>query len=259
MNILPIRTPLLHARDTVAAILAAHASFEDNDIVVVSSKVLATAEGRVMNLEAQKPSERARTLAPTCGQDPHFTELVLRETERMHGTIVGTCPFALLTSLRPTGMQTGRILCPNAGLDQSNVAKGFVVGWPENPLKATMDLQASLEKKSKRHLAVILTDSCCRPARAGVVAFALVCVGIDPIRNEAGKKDLFGKPLRFTQEAIADQLATAANAVMGNAGQSIPAAIIRDHGLALSNFSGWVNGIDPKEDLFREAFMNGKW
>lgn len=87
------------------------------------------------------------------------------------------------------------------------------------------------------------------------MAFALVCDGIDPVKSEVGRKDLFGKPLRFTLEAVADQLATAANFVMGNADQSVPAAIIRDHGLALGNFSGWVDGIDPDEDLFREAFL----
>ena len=79
----------------------------------------------------------------------------------------------------------------------------------------------------------------------GVTAFALVCVGLDPLLSQQGVEDLFGKPLRITTEAIADQLATAANFVMGNAGQSTPAAIIRAHGLRLSDFAGWVPGIEP--------------
>ena len=105
---------------------------------------------------------------------------------------------------------------------------------------------------SATSVAILLSDSCCRPGRLGVVAFALVCAGMDPLKSEVGRKDLFGKELRFTNEAIADQLATAANAVMGNAGQSTPAAIIRDHGRTLSDFCGWVEGIEAKNDRWQK-------
>ncbi|MFA5799664.1 MAG: coenzyme F420-0:L-glutamate ligase [Candidatus Peribacteraceae bacterium] len=262
MLCLPIPTPRLRADDDLAVILAANGHLKDGDILLVSSKVIATVEGRMMALKSVHPGKRALTLALTCGQDPAFTELVLRETKRMNGVIAGTCPFALLTSLKPEGMRRGRILCPNAGLDQSNVQRGFAIGWPDDPVKSAHALRAkllmSLEKnkrtKRKKKIAVIVTDSCCRPGRTGVTAFALVCDGVNPFQSEVGNADLFGKPLRFTHEAVADQLATAANFVMGNAGQSIPAAIVRDHGLPLTEFSGWVDGIDPEEDLFREAF-----
>lgn len=283
MLVLPVPTGVLGPRDDLAAILAANGHLKDGDILLVSSKVIATVEGRTMALKSVHPGKRALTLAPACGQEPAFTELVLSETERMNGVIVGTCPFALLTSLKPEGMRRGRILCPNAGLDQSNVQRGFAIGWPEDPVASAQVLRSKLSdlirkapkgpREPKRpkstnktsvtsvpsvtsatsHIAVIITDSCCRPGRIGVTAFALVCDGVDPFQSEVGNADLFGKPLRFTHEAVADQLATAANFVMGNAGQSIPAAIVRDHGLPLSNFSGWVDGIDPEEDLFREA------
>ncbi len=285
MLVLPVLTGVLGPRDDLAAILAANGHLKDGDILLVSSKVIATVEERMMALKSVHPGKRAGALAPACGQDPAFTELVLREAERMNGVIAGTCPFALLTSLKPEGMRRGRILCPNAGLDQSNVQRGFAIGWPEDPVASAQALRSRLSdlirkapkgpREPKRpkstnitsvtsvpsvtsassHIAVIVTDSCCRPGRTGVTAFALVCSGIHPMRSEIGEKDLFGKPLRFTHEAVADQLATAANFVMGNAGQSVPAAIIRDHGLELSDYSGWVDGIEPDEDLFKEAFI----
>jgi coenzyme F420-0:L-glutamate ligase/coenzyme F420-1:gamma-L-glutamate ligase len=283
MLILPIRTPTLKPGDDLAAILGATGMIEVGDIVVLSSKAVATVEGSAIDLRTIKPKNEAEELAKICHQDAHFTQAILKETKRMNGEVVGTCPWALLTSLKPEGMNRGRILCPNAGLDQSNVEKGWAIGWPEDPVESVRRIRKQLEyparepKKPRQpmkprnvrnsldssvtlkslesfRIGVLLSDSCCRPGRSGVVAFALVCAGMDPLKSEVGRKDLFGKELRFTNEAVADQLATAANAVMGNAGQSTPAAIIRDHGQTLSDFSGWVEGIEEEEDLYRELF-----
>src|SRR3989338_1047004 len=294
MQVLPIQTPQIKPGDSVADILAGCFGFSDSDILLVSSKVIAMAEGRIFDLKKIKTGEEALKLAPQCGQEPEFTELVLRETERMNGFIASISPFALLTSLKPAGMKTGRLLCPNAGLDKSNIEPGYAIGWPEDPVRSVRILRMQLELSGRKprnpkkptkpkigslssdsplghelevewsdssvssvssRIAVIITDSCCRPARLGVVAFALVCTGIDPAQSQIGKKDLFGKPLNFTHEAVADQLATAANFVMGNAGQSVPAAVIRDHGIELSDYSGWVDGINPGEDLFKETIV----
>lgn len=297
MLLLPIPTPILKPGDDLAKILHDAGMIEPGDIIVISSKAVATVEGAAVELSRIKPGKQAEKLSKTCRQDPHYTQAVLDETKRMNGSVVGTCPWALLTSLKPKGMKHGRILCPNAGLDQSNVKKGCAMGWPVEPVRSVGRLREELERvmvprwpkgprlprwsaeqsrsntsvpsdtsvpsvtsphipSNPSRLALILSDSCCRPGRLGVVAFALACAGIDPVKSEVGTKDIFGKALRFTNEAIADQLATAANAVMGNAGQSTPAAIIRDHGLQLSEFCGWVAGIEAKEDLFRDVLKS---
>ena len=166
---------------------------------------------------------------------------------------------------------TGTILVANAGLDESNVPEGYAMGWPRDPVASVAKLREELEEHIKRNkgnrgdkgdsplslvspvsplCALILTDSCCHPRRIGVTAFAMTVSGLDPLQSQKGENDLFGKPLRITTEAIADQLATAANFLMGNAGQSVPAVLVRDHGLTLSEWEGWVPGIEPKEDLF---------
>ncbi len=113
-------------------------------------------------------------------------------------------------------------------------------------------LRDALEKIAGVRIGLLLSDSSCRPSRQGVTAFALTVCGFDPVRSDIGKKDLHGNALRITQEAVADQLATAANMVMGNAAQCIPAAVIRDHDIPLSDFCGWVDGIEPEDDLFRD-------
>lgn len=200
-----------------------------------------------------KPREEARTWSAQCDQDARFTEAVLRETRRMNGYVERACPVALLTSLKPEGMSEGRILCPNAGLDQSNIENHWAIGWPHDPVQSARHLREAWlggQGNNRKRLGVIITDSCCRPGRIGVTAFALTYAGIEPILSSIGTQDLFGKPLRVTREACADQLATAANAIMGNAAQSTPAVVIRGYDATFVETSGWVPGIDPVEDIF---------
>lgn len=245
MHILGVPTPLLTAGADLTTELLRSVTLQKGDIIVVSSKAIATVENAAIALATLTPSTEALELSATCNQDPRFTEFVLRETKRMHGTVIGVSPHVLLTSLKPSGFGRGRILCPNAGADQSNVKKDHAIGWPIDPVASATKLRETLG------IPVIISDSCCVPGRLGVTAFALACAGIDPFRSEIGKKDLYGKTMRMTHEATADQLAVAANAVMGNSAQSVPAAIIRDSCIPRSDFCGWVEGIEAEEDLFR--------
>ena len=244
MQIIAVPTPLLSRTSNLAAEIVKRTTFSQGDIIVISSKVVALTEGVAVSLASFTPSAQAVELSKVCHQDPRFTEFILSETRRMNGEVVGVSPHVLLTSLR-IAEKKGRILCPNAGADLSNIDDDHAIGWPLDPVLSAKKLSEALG------VPVIISDSCCVPGRLGVIAFALTCAGIDPFRSEVGHRDLFGKKLQFTQEAVADQLAVAANAVMGNSAQSIPAAIIRDAGIPPSDFSGWVDGIDPENDLFR--------
>ena len=267
MLILPLQTQRLSHGDDLASALreaiqkSPAQELHPGDILAVSSKALAACEGATIDLNALKPGPEATTLAEASGRSPLFCQAVLEECERLHGTVRGTCPGALITELMPEGME-GSLLVPNAGLDESNTPQGTAIGWPRDPVASVRRMQQdikicdkgeacpALTSNHQATIALLLTDSCLVPRRWGVTAFALVAAGIDPLRSEQGNRDLYGKPIRITTEAIGDQLATAANAVMGNVAQSCPAALIRDHGLAYSDFSGWVPGITPQEDLF---------
>ncbi|MDD4287793.1 MAG: coenzyme F420-0:L-glutamate ligase [Candidatus Peribacteraceae bacterium] len=253
MKILPLSTPILKRGDDLAALLTAAGTLLENDIVVVSSKAIAMTEGTVIDLKNIHPTAEAEEWAQRSGRSATFRQAVLDETKRLHGKVAGGSALAMLTEVKPTGLK-GTLLVPNAGLDQSNVPDGFAIGWPLDPVASAKLLRQRLQEKTGKRIAVVVSDSCCRPRRWGVTAFALVACGLDPLSSQIGRKDLFGRPLTMTVEAVADQLATAANTVMGNADQSIPAAIIREHGLTLSDFEGWVKGIEPEEDLFQGAF-----
>ena len=253
MKILPLSTPILKRGDDLAAILETQEKFQEGDLLVVSSKAISMVEGTVIDLNKIHTTPEAENWAKRSGRSAAFRQAVLDETKRLHGRVAGGSPIAMLTELKPDHMK-GSLLVPNAGLDQSNVPEGFAIGWPLDPVASAKMLRQRLREKTGKNIAVIVSDSCCRPRRWGVTAFALVSVGFDPLSSQIGRKDLFGRPLTMTVEAVADQLATAANAVMGNADQSIPAAIIREHGFTLSDFEGWVPGIDQAEDLFNGAF-----
>ena len=244
MQIIPVHTGILEKGDDLASEILKNSRMESGDILVISSKAVASIEGASIALKNLVASPEAIKLSNDCDLDRSFIEAILQETKRMNGLVAGTSPFALLTSLKPTGIKTGRILCPNAGMDQSNIDPGCAIGWPIDPVRSAKKLRQSLD------IPVIISDSCCVPMRLGVTAFALVCAGIEPLRSEIGTQDLFGKTMRVTYEAVADQLSTAANAVMGNSAQCIPAAIIRNSGIPSSDFCGWVEGIEEGKDMF---------
>lgn len=266
MLILPIKTPQLKSGENLAKILHATGLIQQGDIVVVSSKVVANIEGAEIDLRSIDASEEAVYLSKKCAQSSAFTQAIIDESKRLNGTIIRIARTVLLTSLKPKGMKKGRIVCPNAGLDLSNIEEGYAIGWPRDLVESTRklweELDSAIEDKRKtknekgrevkgsKNIAIIISDSTCKPSRLGVTAFALTCAGIDPIKSEKGSKDLFGRKLLMTSEAIADQLATAGNFLMGNADQCTPAVIIRDHGLPFSDFCGWVDGIEPEEDIF---------
>ncbi len=240
MHVLPVATSLIVAGDDVAEILLSAWTPEDGDILVVSSKAVATAEGAAV---------------PAAG-DAGFRDAIEKETRRLDGRILEDGPAAMLTRVRPPGFPRGALFVPNAGMDRSNIKEGSAIGWPHNPVASAVRIRRAIEEQSGKAIAVIISDSCCRPGRLGVTALALACSGINPLLSQVGRADLFGRPLTVTQEAVADQLATAANIVMGNADQRRPAAVIRDHGFTLGSYDGWVPGIEPREDLFRALFAD---
>ena len=272
MHLIPIKTGRISPGEEIET---KNWGIKDGDIVVVSSKFSATSENRVTDLSKLDPSDEAKKYSDECGRSPEFMQAVLNEMNLRNGKVLGSCPGAIFTELKPVlrhALRRARteaslrsasstsalsaaqhdieggwtIFTANAGMDESNIEKGYAVGWPENPVKSAQEIRNRFG-----NIAVIITDSCLRPRRWGVTAYALTCAGIDPIQDQAGENDLYGKPLHITKEAIADQLATAANILMGNADQGVPVVIIRDHNIRLSDFEGWVPGIGREEDIFQ--------
>ncbi len=245
IELLPLTTGLLRAGDDLVAALRTAGDIREDDILVLSSKAVATCEDAFVDLKTIDVSDEARSEAEKTGRSSEFCQAILNETKRMNGYVSGRCPGALLCLVRPA--PTVSILAANAGMDQSNVPDGLALGWPRDSAVSAARLSKELG------CAVIVVDSCCTPFRTGISAYALACSGVDPIRDERGKPDLFGKPLRITQDAIADCLAAGTSTLMGNAAQATPAVIVRDHGLPQSDFSGWIETFPLEEDLFKDV------
>jgi len=250
MELIPITTPLLKTGDDLASILLENVELQDKDILVISSKAIATTEGSAVDLTKTIPTPEADEISQSCGQDPRMRQAMLDEMNKRNGKVVGQCEHAVLTELRPEGLEHGTIMAASAGMDHSNTPQDTMVGWPADPVASVSRIRKEICNKSGKKIAVMITDSCCRPRRIGVAAIALTVSGFDPLEDLRGTEDLYGKKLRMTQEARADQLATAANFLMGNANASIPAVIIRNHDVPFSDFEGWVPCMEPEEDIF---------
>lgn len=225
-----------------------------NDIVVVSSKFAAMSEGRFVDLSTINPSSKAHDLASKYKVDPTLAQLVIDESE----TILGGIPGFILSVSKG-------ILAPNAGIDRSNVPKGFAILYPTNPQETAEKLRADLLKRYSRtirgisKLGVVLSDSRVTPTRLGTIGIAIAAAGFSPVIDLRGSKDLFGNRLKVTMKADADELASAAQLVMGEALESVPIVLIRGY---QAKFSGLNRGfvsmvISPEKCLYIQGLKNG--
>lgn len=207
---------------------------------VVAQKIVSKAEGRIVRLDSIEPSERAKMWAAQYGKDARVIELVLKEAARIvkmeRGVIIAETPHGFV--------------CANAGVDSSNTPKGTAALLPEDPDRSARKLQAGLSKHFGVPVGVIISDTFGRPWREGLVNVALGVAGIPPLIDYRGRRDAGGKIMQATIIALADELASAAELVMGKFDR-VPVAIIQ--GVATVKRSGKGRElIRPAErDLFR--------
>jgi len=214
-----------------------------NDIIVVTHVVVSKAEGNIVNLEEVKPSQRAKEIAAQTNKDPALVQVILEETK----DIVRIGQNSIITET------VSGIICANAGVDRSNVSSDRkVVPLPKNPNASAQNIRAEIKRLSGADVAVIVSDTHGRPFRMGEINIAVGVAGFVPIRDRRGEKDLFGYVLRIKQTAIADELASAAELVIGQADEGIPAAIIRGYKYDPTENASATNLTRPKaKDLFR--------
>lgn len=216
---------------------------QENDVVVVTHVAVSKAEGNVVNLDEVVPSERALEIAAKVFKDPAMVEVILRETKE----IVRMGPNSLITETK------NGIVSANAGIDRSNV-KGDrnVALLPVDPDASAQNIRREIKKRTSKTVAVIVSDTHGRPLRMGEINIAIGIAGIKPIRDRRGEKDLFGYVLHVKQTCIADELASAAELVIGQANEGIPAAIIRGYKYQAAENVSAKDLTRPKEkDMFR--------
>jgi coenzyme F420-0:L-glutamate ligase/coenzyme F420-1:gamma-L-glutamate ligase len=225
--------------DLAAMVLAAAPPLVAGDIVVITHKAVSKSEGRVVDLDTVRPSPEALELSAD-GGDPRVAELVLRESRRIVRRRKG-----LLIAETHHGF-----VCASAGIDRSNgPAAGWAVLLPEDPDASATRLRAELERRTGVRLAVIVADTMGRALRRGIVGTAIGVSGLEALRSYAGAVDPTGYELRTTAVAVADELAAAADLVIGKL-ERVPAALVRGYG-AEGDGSGRDLVRDASDDLFR--------
>ena len=221
MEVLGIKTDLIRpGDDLVEALLKgmerAGLGLADGDVLVIAETAVATSEGGVVKLSEVTPGTRAQELADKFRKDPREMELVIRSSDR----IMGGIPGVVLT------IKDG-FLYPNAGIDHSNAPPGSVVLFPEDPKRSAAEIRKRMEEASGKRIGVVIGDSRTHPLRLGCVGVALACDGIFPVEDARGEKDLYGRALEVTRKAVADNLVSAGEVVMGEGDEGVPAVIIR--------------------------------
>jgi len=240
--------PLVKAGDDLAEIIVETAAkntvpLEDRDIVVIAQKVVSKAEGRVVKLRDVEPSERAKRMAEMTSKDPRFIELVLKEAKK----ILKLSPETLIVQNEKS------LVCINAGIDKSNVSGDDSYALlPRNSDASAERIRSGIVRLTGKRVAVIISDTYSRPFRRGQVEFAIGIAGIAPFKDYRGQTDLFNCVLKVKNVALVDELASAAELVMGQGSEAVPVAIIRNLGQKELEqaFSIEDLSISWEEDLF---------
>lgn len=242
MEIFPIKIPKKDAGfDLFRTIVESEFQFQENDIVVLSSKFVSMSEGSLIDLKNVKVSKRARTLASRFKMDERIAQVILQESDH----IISGIPGFLLT------INDGMI-APNSGIDKSNCPPGKIVLYPKDCFKSAKQLRKKFSIKFGIKIGIVISDSRLMPTRIGCTGIAVGVSGFDPVDDERGKRDLFGKKLKVTFKATADCLATIGVFVMGESNESIPLVVIRGANVKKNerNLSMKDMTVNPKIDIY---------
>ena len=226
--------------DNLVDLVLESTEIQDGDILVFSQKIVSKNEGRILSLSSVNPSLLANGISSSYNKDPRLMELILSESKRIvrmeNGIII---------------VETNHgFVCANAGIDESNVQDGYATLLPEDPDRSANLLKERIEQKTGKNIAVIISDTFGRPFRLGQTDVAIGVAGIEPILDYSGKPDTFAKIMQVTAIAIADEICSATELVMGKV-EKCPVALVRNYKFNFSD-AKIQNLLRPKhEDLFR--------
>ncbi len=252
LTITPLsQLPLLKKGDDLAEIIVSRAKklgvgIRNRDLVIIGQKAVSKAEGRIIDITKVSPSARATEIAKKTGKSPGFVEIVLRESSKV--LRADKDAFIVRTMRGAT--------CLNAGVDKSNVKGDTTYALlPEDPDASARQLRKRIRQLTGKQVAVVICDTRSRPFRKGQVEESIGVAGLSPLVDYRGQKDLFGYTLRFKNVALADELASAAELVMGQGRERTPVTIVR--GLKRVKFQERASSrnlsVSTAEDLFRDT------
>ncbi len=241
MQIIPLYIEKeIEPSDDISELIVMSSDLHDGDILVVAQKIISKQEGRIVDLSTVKPSLLSEGIGSQYRKDSRIIELILSETKRIvrmkNGIII---------------VETNNgVICANAGVDESNVKEGYATLLPINSDISAQTIRSKIREQTNKNVAVIISDTFGRPFRMGQTNCAIGISGLNPILNYAGTLDSFGKILRITEIAVADELSSAAELVMKKA-LKCPVAIIRDYSFKIEDHVIDELIRPENEDLFK--------
>jgi len=241
LEIIPIKIQReIGIDDNFVDLILESSEINDGDILVFSQKIVSKNEGRILSLSSVNPSLLANGIASSYGKDPRLIELILSESERIvrmeNGIIIVKTKHGFV--------------CANAGIDESNVQDGYATLLPKDPDKSASLLKERIEQKTGKNISAIISDTFGRPFRLGQTDIAIGIAGIEPILDYNGKPDTFGKIMQVTAIAVADEICSASELVMGKV-EKCPIVIVRNYNFNSSNAKIQELLRSEHEDLFR--------
>ncbi len=242
MRVIPIglRSPLAPGDDLVEEFLRACSEsgveIVTGDVVAIATKAVSAVKGLYIRLSDVRPSGLACELAREVGMSPEFVQAVLNRADQTLGCV----RHAILTVV-------GGTVAPNAGLDAKNAPRGTLATWPEDPDLQAWRIREEIRRRTQARVGVILVDSSLIPLRRGTVGLAVGVAGMEPLVDYRGRPDIYGRTIRITSMDLADSLASAAHAVMGEGDELTPFALIKGARVKITDSYGKDSILLPQE------------
>ena len=241
LQVIPIKIQKeIESGDNLVYLIRESFEINDGDVLVFSQKIISKNEGRILSLSSVNPSLLADGIASSYGKDPRLVELILSESKRIvrmkNGVIIVETKHGFV--------------CANAGIDESNVKNGYAVLLPDDPDKSANLLKDRIKQKTGKNVAIIISDTFGRPFRLGQTDVAIGIAGLEPILDYNGKPDTFGKIMQVTAIAVADEICSTSELVMGKV-QKCPIAVIRNYNFSSSTAKIQEMLRSDHDDLFR--------
>ena len=241
LQVIPIKIQKeIESGDDLVDLILESFEINDDDVLVFSQKIISKNEDRILSLSLVNPSLLADGIASSYGKDPRLVELILSESKRIvrmeNGVIIVETKHGFV--------------CANAGIDESNVKDGYATLLPDDPDKSANLLKDGIKQKTGKNVAIIISDTFGRPFRLGQTDVAIGIAGLEPILDYNGKPDTFGKIMQVTAIAVADEICSTSELVMGKV-QKCPIAVIRNYNFSSSTAKIQEMLRSDHDDLFR--------
>ncbi len=248
IQVIPIRgLPIINEGDDLAKLVIESMAEMGlspmmGDVYIFSHVIVSRSEGKTVDLRKITPAEKAQKYADITGKDPRLVQVILNESNGIRRISNGV----LITETKHG------FVCANAGVDKSNVPGDDVVSpLPDDPDKSAKSIRQKIQKLTGLNVGVIVCDTHGRAHRCGEVNMAVGASGFEVIRDRRGERDLFGYELTVKRTAVSDELAAAAELVIGQSYEAVPVALIRGYSIQLSETSVAKDLVRPREgDLF---------